>query len=332
MRQITFFLLLLAILCSCSNDSFKIEGNLANLERSVVRVAFMGDSGLVDETVNADKKGHFMFKGSAAQPTFVSVLTYNGNPIAMAVAANGDHIKVKGDASKAMEVAVKGNRLNEDWQLFRKEHKAFYTDPNPSRLDAAIEKYVKENPADMLSTVLLIADYNNYDDLSKVDKMLKGIDAKARPESLTQAFRGLGKKGHNLPRLLTLNLWKHGERGFEEIKLAEGTTILSLWASPQKNRENLRAKIQEMKENDGDNIRVIDILAESDTMGWHKTIAGEKWAHYWAPGGPLEQGIQLLGINSLPWFAVIDNTGLVVYSGSNFDEAKKNALDKITKD
>ena len=327
MKQITFILLLVAAMCSCSSNSFKIDGNLTNVEGGAVRVTFMGDSGVVDETVNTDKKGHFSFQGSATQPVLVSLLTKRGEPIVMAVAANGDHIKVKGDASKAMEVAVKGNRLNEDWQLFRDEHKAFYTDPNPSRLDAAIEKYVREHPADMLSTVLLIADYSDYDDLDKVDKMLKGIDVKVRPESLTQAVQGLSKKGNNLPRLLTLNLWKHGERGFEEIKLSGSPKFLSLWASPHKDRENMRSKMKGMLEGAEGKIRVIDILAESDTMGWHKTIAGEDWPHYWAPGGPLEQGIQLLGITSLPWFAVTDSTGLVVYSGPSLDEAKKKALE-----
>ena len=328
MKQITFILLLAAVMCSCSNNSFKIDGNLTNLEEGVVRVTFMGDSGVVDETVNTDKKGHFTFNGSAEQPVLVSLLTRRGEPIVMVVAANGDHIKVKGDASKAMDVAVKGNRLNEDWQLFRDEHKAFYTDPNPSRLDAAIEKYVREHPADVLSTVLLMADYSNYDDLGKVDKMLKGIDAKARPESLTQAFQGLNKKGNSLPRLLTLNLWKHGERGFEEIKLAGDPKILSLWANPQKDREDMRAKMKGVLEGAGGRIRVIDILAESDTMGWHKAIAGEEWPHYWAPGGPLEQGIQLLGITSLPWFAVTDSTGLVVYSGPSLDDALGKAVKK----
>ena len=89
----------------------------------------------------------------------------------------------------------------------------------------------------------------------------------------------------------------------------------------------MRSKMKGMLEGAEGKIRVIDILAESDTMGWHKTIAGEDWPHYWAPGGPLEQGIQLLGITSLPWFAVTDSTGLVVYSGPSLDEAKKKALE-----
>lgn len=319
---ITLVLLVMAVFSSCSSDSFKIDGNLVNLAGATAHIVFEGDSGVVNEVVQADKNGRFSYEGAATQPALVSICDQKGNPLIMVVAANGDHIKVKGDAQKASDIKVKGNRLNEEWQLFRDEHKAFYTDPNPSRLDAAIEKYVKENPNDMLSTVLLIADYSNYSDRGKVDQMLKSIDVKARPESLTHAFQGVGRKGDNLPRLMTLNLWKHGGK-FEEIKLTEGVRILSLWGQPQKDRETLRTKIKGIS---GD-IRVIDILAESDTLRWHQTITGEDWQHYWAPGGPMEQGIQLLGITSLPWFAVTDSTGLVVYSGPDFSEAEKKALD-----
>ena len=331
MKKIPLLLLLLvAILASCSSDSFKIDGDIANLDGNMLGVVFMGDSGIVDEKVQVDKKGHFSFKGTASRPVIVSLNNSRGEPLTMLVASNGDHLKVKGDVGKVMAVKVKGNRVNEDWQLFRDEHAAFYTDPNHSRLDAAIEKYVKEHPSEVLSTVLLIADYGDYSDQAKVQEMLGSIEAKARPESLIQdvaAFRK-GSVHSNLPRLMTLNLVKHGG-GFEEIKLTDRVTVLSLWANPQNDREALTHKIKGLSESSGDGISVIDILTESDTLRWHRTIAGESWPHYWAPGGPLEQGIQLLGITSLPWYAVTDSTGLVVYSGPSLDNAWKKADDLI---
>ena len=331
-RRIHLILIALAatLLMACDNSHFKVDGEIANLDGGTVKVIFHGDSDVVDEKVNLDKNGHFTFTGAATQPALVSILDNKGESVATVVAVNGDHLKLKGDASKPMGIKVKGNKLNEEWQLFRDEHAAFYTDPNPGRLNAAIEKYVREHPDDLLSTVLLVADYCDYSDRDKVDKMLKSINTKVRPESLTQAFTGnkpsAGKK--NLPRLMTLNLWKHGG-GFEEIKLTDRVVILALWANPQPNRQELTTKMRDIIESSDPAISVIDILAESDTLKWHKTIAGEDWPHYWAPGGPLEQGIQLLGITTMPWFAVTDSTGMVVYSGPNFDEAKKSALDNI---
>ena len=322
MRLLQHIILWLTVLslASCTSDSFKIDGNLTNLHGKNVRVIFRGDSGIVDERVNLDKKGHFSFEGTSSQPIIVAVCTHRGDPLAMVVAANGDHLKLKGDAGTAMHIKVKGNKLNEDWQLFRDEHAAFYNDPNPSRLDAAIEKYVREHPSDMLSTVLLAVDYSNYNDRDKVDKLLHSIDIKARPESLATPLTGspTGHKSKIMPRLMTLTLFKHGG-GFEEINLAKHVTLITLWANPQTDRQTLNQKLQGLNPD----IHILDILAESDTLNWHKTIAGESRQHYWAPGGPLEQGIQLLGINSMPWYAVVDSTGLVSYSGPNLDTALK---------
>ena len=316
------------ILAACSNDSFKIEGKLANLDGMSVKVIFMGDSGVVDEWANTDKKGKFVIEGHAAEPVLVTLQDRMGKSLAMLVAANGDHLKVSGDA-KAGDIKVKGNRLNEEWQLFRDEHKAFYTDANPSRLDAAIEKYVREHPDKMLSTILLLADYSDYSDRNKVKTLLNSIDEKARPKSLAHGLEGNGREmrltGH-LPRLMTVKLMAHGG-GFEEIKLTNQTTLIHLWATPEDNRQAVIDKLKGV----GEGVRVIDILAESDTMRWQMTIADDPagWKHYWAPGGPLEQDIQLLGFTTVPWFAVTDSTGLVTYSGPSVDEAvSKVAVNK----
>lgn len=319
----------IAILGSCNGDKFKIDGQLANLDGNEVRVVFDSDSGSVDMTMPIDKKGRFSFSGQASQPTIITLCNRQGEPLTTIVAANGDHIKLKGDAGKAMGIQVKGNRLNEDWQLFRKEHGGFYSDPNPSRLDAAIEKYVREHPEDMLSTVLLINDYSNFTDRDKVDQLLHSINKEARPESLTAPFTGTSKQTKaSLPRLMSLTLWKHSG-AFEEIKLTGQVTLLSLWANPQTGRAAVTSKLQ----NGNNDVQVIDILTESDTLRWHKTIADDpkEWKHFWAPSGPLEQGIQLLGINSMPWYAVTDSTGLVVYSGPDLTLATKKARDIIDK-
>lgn len=321
-------LLVTALLASCSSDSFKIDGDIANLDGHIVRVMFRGDSGVVDQLATMDKKGHFSVQGVASQPVIVNLMDSHNNSLVMLVAVNGDHLKVKGDAADQSSITVKGSHLNDEWQIFRKEHADFYKAADPGRLDAAIEKYVREHPDDMLSTVLLMADYSDYSDRSRVGKLLGSISGGMRPQSLTQAFpdKSMGNKKSVLPRLTALTLVKHGGQ-FEEIKLDGRVTLISMWANPQENRNAMVSKLQAM---DGD-IHILDILTESDTLRWHKTIADDpsNWQHYWAPGGPLEQGVQLLGLTSLPWFAVTDSTGMVTYSGPDFNAARDKALNLL---
>lgn len=318
--QFTLLLLVATLFTSCSSDSFKVDGEISNLRATTLKIVFMGDSGVVDELVEVDKKGHFSFEGTSSQPTLLSMTHYSGEPLTTMVVANGDHVKVKGDGSKPMGMKIKGRRLNEEWQLFRDEHAAFYSDPNPSRLDAAIEKYVGGHPRDMLSTVLLMADYSDFSDRGKVDKMLQAIDPKVKPESLTRALGGNrdANKKSNLPTLMSLTLFKHGGN-FEEVALTGHTTLINFWVNPQDERNALISKLGNLNQD----TKVIDILTESDTLHWHRTISHDPtgWQHYWAPGGPLEQGIQLLGISTMPWYAVTDSTGSVIYSGPNLTTA-----------
>ena len=126
-----------------------------------------------------------------------------------------------------------------------------------------------------------------------------------------------------LPRIMALKLVKHGG-DFEDVSLVDRMTLISFWANPQGNRSVLINKLNQV----GESVRIIDVLTESDTLRWHQTIAADpkEWKHYWAPGGPMEPGIQLLGIASMPWFAVTDSTGLVTYSGPSLDAA----LGKVT--
>ena len=308
-----------AVLLSCGGgSSFKIDGELVNLDGATVRVVFNGDSGIVDEWVDVDKKGHFSFKGEASQPAIVNLLDQDNGLITAVVVVNGDHLKVKGDAAALKSVKVKGNKVNEAWQLFRDEHAAFYADPNPSRLNAAIEKYVRENPADVLSTILLVADYS---DQEKVDSLLSAIDLQAKPEPLISIYgmSGQGKK-RSLPRLMTLTLMKHNG-AFEEIRLTGQYSLISMWVNTMQDRNKVIEKLQDLDKG----VQVIDVLTEGDTLRWHQAIAGDPthWKHYWAPGGPVEQGIQLLGVTSAPWYAVTDSTGLVVYSGTSLSSALK---------
>ena len=322
MKNKLYYLMLLvlaAITASCGGNEFKIDMDIANVGGQGVKVIFRGDSGVVDDWATTEKKGRFSYKGSTGNPVIVGLFGRNNTPLAYVVADKGDHIKVKGDAASPATIRVKGSRVNEDWQLFRDEHADFYKDVNLSRLDAAIEKYVREHPTDMLSTVLLVADYSDYTDRDKVKKLLQSIDTKARPASLTESLATISNyKRVPLPRLMTLKLVKHGG-DFQDITLTGGVSLISLWASPQQERNALIQKLAGLDAG----ISVIDVLAESDTLQWHKTIAEDPdaWKHYWAPGGPLEPGIQLLGITSIPWYAVTDSTGMVTYSGPDINAA-----------
>lgn len=324
-KILLLFSLLVTLLVSCDSHHFKIEGDIKGVGGPEVRIIYPNDSVIVDEIVALDKKGHFAYQGSSPLPVVAVVADVRGNLLTSLVVADGERLKVKGDASQPMGLKIKGSKVNEDWQLFRKEHAAFYADANPSRLDAAIEKYVSEHPADLLSTVLLMHDYGNFTDRDKVQRLLDAIQATARPESLTAAFARspMGKARSITPRLMSLTLVEKGKKEFEQVNLTGRITLINCWGNPAGDRQGLINKLQTIDAS----VSVVDVLTEGDTLKWHRTTADDPsaWRHYWAPGGPVEQGLQLLHITSLPWYAVTDSTGLVTYNGPDLAKALKAA-------
>jgi|GEM_PF-451786 len=322
-------LLTLLATSSCGKkNAFKLDAKLANLQPDEVRVIYQNDSGIVDMWVPLSQ-GKLSYQGTdVSQPVLLTVLDRKSQVLAYAVVQAGDHVKMSGDASKQHAVKVTGTKLNERWQLFRDEHAAFYADPNPSRLDAAIEKYIGENQSDMLSTVLLLVDYSNLTNRQHVDEMLKSISDEARPASLTQSYEALSSGKRSLPRVPQLKLWQRGN--YEEVSLLGHTTLLYLWTRSREVTAR-NAVVNELKELAANTaVTVADVLIESDSIMWSKTIAGDSvaWQHYWAPCGPQDGSLRLLGITSTPWFTVTDGDGLVAYNGVNLQQACRIAREK----
>jgi len=319
------------LVTSCSGDSVKVEGQLSNLEGSVLRVIAITDSTVVGQKVDVNPKGKFSTSiDGVSQPTIVTVLNHRNELLANAVAEKGGHIKLQGDASKPQAIKVTGSDLNERWQLFRDEHAAFYSDPNPSRLDAAIQKYVRENPTDILSTVLLMADYSNLTDRSAMDAMLSSLNPKARPASLVRAYKAMEPALTSRPvsRMMNLMLWRNGS--FDELTLVGRITLLYLWTTGSDNRAAVVDAIKQASRQAGTSLQVADVLVESDTIRWHRTVAGDSasWHHYWSPGGPQDASLSQLNITTTPWFVVVDATGSIAYNGNDVQQACRIAQEK----
>ena len=317
---------------SCSGSGFKVDGELEGMHNPRVRIAFMTDSGVVDEWVEMKQDGKFQYRyrQHVEDPVLITLMGMNSAVLCHAVVQDGDHISFKGDASKPTAVKASGNDLNERWQLFRDEHAAFYGDPNHSRLDASIEKYVRENPNDMLSTVLLMADYGDLTSRDKIEGMLNAINIKARPASLLRSFKTQATTSQRTPRLASLQLWHKG--AIEQVPLLGHTTLFYLWVNNDDNRQSIVQSLKSLAQQAGDKVTIADVKIAADTLRWSQTIAADSatWKHYWAPGGPGWSAFRQLEINMVPWFVVTNNDGTVAYAGADVQQACRVAQERAT--
>ena len=77
-------------------------------------------------------------------------------PKAAFYAERGDKIKITGEGSDPYSWNISGNRLTEEWNVWRLDNKTVLSSGDYSKINTAVEKYVKANQDNPLSTLLLL--------------------------------------------------------------------------------------------------------------------------------------------------------------------------------
>lgn len=324
---IAISLLLTATLDSCkkSTKSFKVNIELTGLKNQRVRVVFTNENnGTVDTWVQC-QNDKFSVEGSCSDPTLFIVYNSANVPIMKLLINNGDEINVTGKVLENYDLKVKGSKLAEEYNSFIVKHKTEYKSSNNLTLNTAIEKYVKDNPKSLVSTVLVLFDYSP-NDVSQVDKLLKSIDASARPESLMETYNML--KSRDKKPVTSLRRLKMIEQRSGDIVttnlIGHKPSIVIFW-----DRDlalNLRNQmVDEVMMVDTAKVQIIDVSLDVDSTGWAYATRQDAalWKHYWAPGSIMNSDIMQLRVTSIPTIIVTDSLGNQQYRGDDIVKARQ---------
>lgn len=326
-------LAILGIIATACSSQFKIEGNIKNLGNQNVLMVWATADGVKEvRTVAAD--GKFQFKGATPDPALVAIYDSQSKLIAHFVMEDGDHVQLRGDLNDRHAIEVKGTDVNERWYDFIAEHRTQYDDFSHHALDAAIEKYVAENPSDLLSTLLLMVDYSQLNNQQKMTQMLSKISAEAKPEWLMRTYTRLTAKkpkaGAKVTSLLLLE--DTGDFGSLSATTAKAT-LLYLWVNNSSHNSEASGVTKLAEEyTDKSQLQIADIYIDPDTASWRAYTKndGSTWRHFWAPEGPLNSQLKPLCVSSTPLYVVTDSVGNVKYNGGDITEAT-STLHKILK-
>lgn len=321
MKWIVYCLLAasLAVMSACDNSTFKISADIASLGNQNVHVVFVSDQGVTDAFFPA-QDGKFKIKGTCLGTTVVSVLDAMNKPLFRIAVSGGETVEVAGDYSNPHHYRCKGSKLSEAWMDFEREHADLYDRPNCAPLDSAIEKFVKQNPSNMLSTLLLVVDYS---DAEQAAALLTKVDPEARPASLCQSIEQLQAAiNKTSTRLHTMMLC--GMNGdFEALApAATGATLIYWWSDNRPERRNDVAAIKALDKKWGARLLIADVALCPDTTGWRPLARSDSasWNHYWAPGSILDPAVEPLHLRRLPVCIVADSTGRQLYRGNDFEQ------------
>ncbi len=329
MRPISnlFCLAILLCLVACSGKSeFIVTAKIKGLGETNVHVAYLNPEGAVDEKWVGVKEEAFQFKGETADVVLLMLSDGQGRPLARLVVEGGDEITIEGDKNKPNEFKVKGNDTSERWYEFISVHTTQYQMPDRTALNTEIEKYVKENTDDLLSTILVLVDYSG----DNRDKLLAQIDEDAKPAKLLMDYNGLQAILAKQSRAPLAAMTLYASSGdFDTFSPgAAGRSLIIFWDNASGNKRKNIINTLHQADVESTNALIADIYMESDSGAWRanwKDDPIDGISHYWVPQGTMHSALKDLSIVALPTIMVIDSTGAQRYRG---DDARV-ALQKL---
>ena len=188
--------ILLAAGISCTdNEQFRVNGTIEGKPTINLRAAYWAD-GAYRQLLTASRDGEFEFFGSSKTPAVVDIMDHEYRVIGRIYIANGQNVECTLDRSNPFNISASGNETVEKWTRFLKEN-ADSLRSGSGTANAIIGRYVKANPADVVSTLLMLTAFDASADPAGADSLLFSIDVSARPSSLTSGYNFL------LERLIT---------------------------------------------------------------------------------------------------------------------------------
>lgn len=336
------------ISAGCIKNQFDLKITLPVDVAATYRVAYYGSAssgGVMVETAIAIVAGKGELRGVTRNPTVVSLFFGQTAqlPSCLIYAERGDNIEMSGKEENPLGWDIKGNKVNEELTKWRLDHKdllqnaisAREDDENPRKsLNAAISKYVKENPESIESLILFTA----YFDAAREPDLFKSLSAilekggvtgkypelAVRQDMLTATSLSARGKGMSLKDIVVKSQW----RNIDTVKLATGKkpALIYFW---RRSDDMRKANIDSLKRlsswrGDSSAMAIVDFCLDSDSTTWVYAMEGDslkRTLRAWAPKGVADSDLMELGVGGSPWWIVTSASGNILYSGSDASQA-----------
>lgn len=327
--SVIFLMTLFAV--SCTSKEFKVEGKFSDAGTQNLRFVYVsGDAIHTQWMPTVD--GTFTLIGSSDELTVVYVYSSQMRFITHFAVKNGQTITVEGQLKDNYNVTTKGNKESEEWNAFIVAHASDFKAKNSEKIDQTIAEFIKANPENVVSTLLLTCDYSDIRS-EEARKLFESIDEKARPEQLTILYNDLLLRDIEKQKPLTVLNLRNSKDSLETVQSNEAKlSLYYFWKESNSKRDSIVSQLKRLEKNVGKgNIRIIDISIKPDTFGWGRIVARDSvmWKHYVAVGGPVDKTIADLNISAPKYFILTDSTGTQLYRGVNVEEACKEAESTI---
>lgn len=265
---------------------------------------------------------------------YVSDASQPGNSMII-YAERGDQIKVTGEGKDMGAWSVTGNKLSERWSEWRK--KAYQKKDDRKAFEKCIEEYVKDNPKDEMSAILLLTEWNRRENPEGFVRLWNTVAKGARGQQLIEMCGATDLLGVQFTTTADGNLeyakdakiksltLRSRDNGTDTLKFNKAS-ILYFYTENNSSRHEAVDSLKALAKAYSDSSKrvVADIYMDSDSMTWVNAIRRDSLkgvVRAWQPRGIAEGDMVKMGVTRLPWFIVKDKTAKEIYAGDDLKKA-----------
>lgn len=336
--RISFLLLaLLLLLTGCVKNEFHIEVALPDSVTTCTFLYYASDKkqGWLVEKSEHLQKGKVDFLGKTRNPSLVWIFAGGQQP-AVAYVERGDRLSLKGKSPDALEWDVRGNDITDrltDWRL---ENLKALRSPDHGQLNAAVEKYVKKNPDDPVSSLLLQIYFYRDENGPLFASLWKSLEGDAAdPEWVQLVARSDMISGApvDVASVKSVALTTY-PLGCDTLTFSRRPALIYVTRPEAPSYTGDILLLKELLRQYPDSSRriIAEINVQSDSIGRIRKIDSDTLrgaVRAWMPLGLSDPAAVALGVRSIPAAVVVGPDGKIRYNGSDLrrarDEFKKVA-------
>jgi len=189
-----FIISVLIIAASCKTDeNYRIEGELSNLNSTVLYIVFeSADKNMID-TIECDERGQFAIYREISDDIREIRLYYNDRTKNITLYPEpGEPVHIKGDADYPRLIHIKGGRINNKLTQFKKKASVLLKElsdienkqkelPHEEipqlvninhKLRTAVQNFISDNPEEVASVILVSEYFTSPDNPAQTEEML----------------------------------------------------------------------------------------------------------------------------------------------------------------
>jgi signal peptidase I len=325
---------LMLILAACGNDDeFTIKGKIKDNPTLNLRFVYYGQ-GALQTGITAANEGEFEFHGNSKRPTIVEIFDNDYRLMGRVYTVNGETIECQLDRNEVNNIKMSGNAVVEEWAKFLNKN-AEGLRLRGRIANRLVADYIKANPDNVLSSILLMTSYDASEYAVEADSLLNLIKPSARPNDLVGGYNFMIQRlvsDKALGKVVPIPYFVKGDsvRIFNPSR--SELSLIALSNSDSGRPDSILPALRRLHNAASDSkLKIIDISVDQDTMAWQRSTRQDsaKWTQGWVAGSVASPGINTLGIARIPYFIVCDSSGKQVYRGPSIKEAEKLLNSKL---